>query len=131
MLVNTGQGSILIRNNHLNNFKTSFCSVFIVMIFLFDVKLIILISFCVIDHQLCVSVLLISFCVIDQFLCVSVLLIRISSSRQDAEHHQLPVADLRPAGSGRHRQRLQRKTQGETWDTWVTWLTWSITPELT
>lgn len=37
---------------------------------------------------------------------------RITRRRHDAEHHQLPVADLRPAGSGSHGQRLPRQTQG-------------------
>lgn len=37
---------------------------------------------------------------------------RITCSRQDAEHHQLPLADLRPAGSGSDGQCLPRPPQG-------------------
>lgn len=38
--------------------------------------------------------------------------VRISHCCQNAEHHQLLVADLRSAGSGSHRQRLPRPSQG-------------------
>lgn len=39
---------------------------------------------------------------------------RITQSRQHAEHHQLPVAHLRSAGSGGDGQRVSWQTQGET-----------------
>lgn len=37
---------------------------------------------------------------------------RISCCYQNAEHHQLPVADLGPARSGSDSQRLPRPSQG-------------------